>query len=166
MELNWSLKEIYTSFNSKEFKGDIEKLTELIEDINTWATETVKDNENVVVKLEEYIKRFSEFTKLISKLGSFAELTVSADTNNIEALKYCDIIETKSTKIVEASTKLEKWISNIEDIDVVIGKSELLKEHEFVLKNIVELSKYLLSDREENIIATMQNTGSKCLWKT
>ncbi|NKF07196.1 M3 family oligoendopeptidase [Clostridium gasigenes] len=165
MELNWSLKEIYTSFNSKEFKGDIEKLTELIEDINTWATETVKDNQNVVVKLEDYIKRFSEFTKLISKLGSFAELTVSADTTNIEALKYCDIIETKSTKIVEASTKLEKWISNIEDIDVVIGKSELLKEHEFVLKNTIELSKYLLSDREENIIATMQNTGSSAFGK-
>ncbi|MBU3108983.1 M3 family oligoendopeptidase [Clostridium gasigenes] len=165
MELNWSLKEIYTSFNSKEFKGDIEKLTELIEDINTWATETVKDNQNVVVKLEDYIKRFSEFTKLISKLGSFAELTVSADTTNIEALRYCDIIETKSTKIVEASTKLEKWISNIEDIDVVIGKSELLKEHEFVLKNTIELSKYLLSDREENIIATMQNTGSNAFGK-
>ncbi|MBU3136284.1 M3 family oligoendopeptidase [Clostridium gasigenes] len=165
MELNWSLKEIYTSFNSKEFKGDIEKLTELIEDINTWATETVKDNQNVVVKLEDYIKRFSEFTKLISKLGSFAELTVSADTTNIEALKYCDIIETKSTKIVEASTKLEKWISTIEDIDVVIGKSELLKEHEFVLKNTIELSKYLLSDREENIIATMQNTGSSAFGK-
>ncbi|MBB6624677.1 M3 family oligoendopeptidase [Clostridium gasigenes] len=165
MELNWSLKEIYTSFNSKEFKGDLEKLSETIENINNWATETVKDKENVVVKLEEYIKIFSAFTKLISKLGSFAELTVSADTTNIEALKYCDIIENKSTKIVEASTKLEKWISTIEDIDLVIGKSELLKEHEFVLKNIVELSKYLLTDREENIIATMQNTGSSAFGK-
>ena len=165
MELNWSLKEIYSSFDSDEFKGDIQKLTNVIEDINKWATETVKDNENVLEKLEEYIKRFSNFTVLATKLGSFIELVVSADTKNLEGLKYSDIIEGKLTKIVEASTKIERWISNIEDIDSVINKSEILKEHEFVIKNIVNQSKYLLSDREENIIANMKNTGSNAFLK-
>ncbi|MGL5086802.1 MAG: M3 family oligoendopeptidase, partial [Clostridium sp.] len=136
-----------------------------IEDINVWATEIVKDKENVVEKLEEYIKRFTNYSELIYKLGSFAELTVSTDTSNLDGLKYVNIIETKSTKIVEASTKLDKWISTIEDIDLVIEKSDILKEHEFVIKNTIELSKYLLSDREENIIASMQNTGSNAFGK-
>ena len=165
MELNWSLKEIYSSFNSDEFKGDIEKLSDIIEDINKWATETVKDNENIVVKLEEYIERFSNFMVLATKLGSFIELVISVDTKEVEGLKYSDIFESKLTKIVEASTKIERWISNIEDIDSIINKSNILKEHEFVIKNIVEKSKYLLSDREENIIANMKNTGSNAWGK-
>ena len=33
MELNWSLKEIYKSFNSSEFKEDMEKLSEIIKDL-------------------------------------------------------------------------------------------------------------------------------------
>ncbi|MGL5353608.1 MAG: M3 family oligoendopeptidase, partial [Clostridium sp.] len=165
MGLNWSLKEIYASFTCDEFIGDLEKLTVTIEGINVWATEIVKDKENVVEKLEEYIKRFSDFSELFYKLGAFAELTVSADTSNLEGLKYSDIIENKSTKIVEATTKLDKWISTIENIDLVIEKSEILKEHEFVIKNTVNLSKYLLSDREENIIANMQNTGSSAFGK-
>lgn len=165
MDLNWSLKEIYSSFDSDEFTGDVTKLSETIEDINKWATEIVKNNENVLEKLEEYIRRFSEFTVLTNKLESFINLSISVDTKNKDGLKYSDIIEGKLTQIVEASTKIEKWISKIDDIDSIIIQSELLKKHEFVLKSIVKQSKYLLSDREENIIATMQNTGSNAFSK-
>lgn len=165
MDLNWSLKEIYSSFNSDEFTGDVIKLSETIEDINKWVTEIVKNNENVLEKLEEYIRRFSEFTVLTNKLESFVNLSISVDTKNKDGLKYSDIIEGKLTQIVEASTKIEKWISKIDDIDSIIIQSELLKKHEFVLKSIVKQSKYLLSDREENIIATMQNTGSNAFSK-
>ena len=41
------------------------------------------------------------------------------------------------------------YISNIKNIDDLINKSELLKEHEYILKEIVEESKYLLTNREE-----------------
>ena len=34
MNLNWSLKELYTSFNSEEFLEDMECLTEVIDEIN------------------------------------------------------------------------------------------------------------------------------------
>ena len=56
MELNWSLKEIYPSFDSEEFKKDLENLTKVIEDINIWATDVVKDKENLVKKLEDIYK--------------------------------------------------------------------------------------------------------------
>ena len=160
MSLNWSLKELYPSFESEEFKIDMDKLTSKINEINEWANEIVKDNDNMLVKLEEYIKRYSKLTALISKIGAFIELSISVNTKDKEALKYSDIFEKKLTYIVEASTKLERYISNIENIDSIIEKSELLKAHKYVLKSIIEQSKYLLSDKEESIIANMKNTGS------
>lgn len=160
MELEWSLKELYSSFNSEEFSLDMEKLTSRIEEINSWADGVVKDNNNIKEKLEEYIKKYSKLTDLVSKIGAFIQLSISVNTKNVEALKYSDIFEKKLTNLVEASTKLERYISNIESIDDIIEKSELLKEHEFVLKTIIEKSQYLLSDKEENIIASMKNTGS------
>ena len=160
MSLNWSLKELYPSFNSKEFKEDIDRLTNKINEINVWAEEAIKNNENLLDKLEEYIKKYSKLNDLINKIGAFIQLSISVNTKNTEALKYSDIFEKKLTNIVEASTKLERYISNIEDIDSIIESSELLKAHEFVLKSVKEQSKYLLSDREENIIANMKNTGS------
>ena len=165
MNLNWSLKELYTSFNSEEFLEDMECLTEVIDEINKWTEIIVKDTDCAKVKLEGYVERFSVLADLITKIGSFIELSISVNTKDDEALKYSDILETKLTKIVEAETKLNKWISSIENIDEVIKDSILLKDHEFILKEVVEKSKYLLTDREEAIIANMQNTGSNAWGK-
>ena len=165
MELNWSLKEIYPSFKSEEFKSDLEKLDQSIRSLNTWANEVVCEEGNVRPKLEEYIKRYSMLTELIARLEAFVSLTLSADTKNTDALRYSDILENKLTEIVEATTKLERWISNIKDIDVVIKGSEVLREHEFYINEIIEKSKYLLSDREESIISKMKNTGSNAWLK-
>ncbi|MBW6409592.1 M3 family oligoendopeptidase [Clostridium weizhouense] len=165
MELNWSLKEIYTSFDSEEFKDDVEKLTKTIEDIKFWTEKVIGNNENLVSKLEEYINYFTSFTELANKLSIYINLSLSVNTKDKDALKYSDIIENKLTSIVEPSTKLQRWISKIEDIDGVIKKSDLLKEHEFVLNSLVESSKYLLSDKEETILASMKNTGSNAWLK-
>ena len=160
MNLNWSLKELYPSFESEEFKIDMDKLTSKISEVNDWANEIIKDNNDILVKLEEYIKRYSKLTELISKIGAFIQLSISVNTKDTEALRYSDIFEKKLTHMVEASTKIERYISTIDNIDCIIEKSELLKAHEYVLKSIVEQSKYLLSDKEESIIANMKNTGS------
>lgn len=165
MNLNWSLKELYTSFNSEEFLEDMECLTEVIDEINKWTEIIVKDTDCAKVKLEGYVERFSVLADLITQIGSFIELSISVNTKDDEALKYSDILEKKLTKIVEAETKLNKWISSIENIDEVIKDSILLKDHEFILKEVVEKSKYLLTDREEAIIANMQNTGSNAWGK-
>ncbi|EKQ50952.1 MULTISPECIES: M3 family oligoendopeptidase [unclassified Clostridium] len=165
MELNWSLNEIYPAFDSEEFKRDLENINEAIENINRWTNNVVKDKENLPQKLEEYINKFSAFSILSSKLSSFINLSLSVNTKNKDALKYSDILEKKLTNLVESSVKLERYISEIKDIDEIINQSKVLKEHEFLLKSIVEQSRYLLSEKEENVIANMKNTGSNAWLK-
>ncbi|PRR84057.1 M3 family oligoendopeptidase [Clostridium vincentii] len=161
MELNWDLKEIYKSFKSDEFKKDMEKLIENINNFNLWAQEIGKDDENIVRKLEEYIKSVSRIEELKSRLGMFVELSLSVNTKDEVALKFSDVLDKNLTYLVEASTKVERWISKIKDIDIIINGSKELKEHEFILNEIIRNSKYLLSEKEELILSNMQNTGSK-----
>lgn len=165
MELNWSLKEIYESFQSKEFLSDLQLLNDTIDNINQWSNEIILDKSNLKNKLEDYIKKFTRFTDLASKLSIYINLTLSVNTSDKDGLKYSDIIDKKLTEIVESSTKLERYISSIENIDEIINSSKLLKDHEFVLKSIVKNSKYLLTNKEENIIANMKNTGSNAWLK-
>ena len=165
MELNWTLKELYESFNGEDFKKDLEKLDTDIDNINAWCKEITKNHDNEKLKLEEYIKKVSEFKNISNRLGAFIHLSLSTNTKNKDALKYSDILDKKLTGCVEAFTNLKKWISEIENIDLVIKESRLLKEHEFILKEIVKDSKYTLSSAEENIIANMENTGSSAFAK-
>ena len=160
INLNWSLDEIYKSFDDEEFKNDINKLDECIKDINSWGASILKRKDSHVKKLEEYIEKRSDFEELSNKLEIFINLSLSVNTKDKEALRYSDIIEKKLTEVVETFAKVEKWISSIDSLDCIIEKSNILKEYKFLFGEIVEKGKYILSEKEENIISNMKNTGS------
>lgn len=165
MSLNWSLKELYSSFESDEFKGDLQKTNTLIEDYNSWVNNTTTSYDNVIDKLHEYINKTSFLKNFFFKLGSFIELSLSVNTKNTEALKASDILNQNVSNMAESDAKIEKWIGGISNIDELLEKSPFLKEYEFFLKEKVELNKYILSEKEEKVIAKMQNTGSNAWLK-
>ncbi len=160
MELNWSLKELYSSFESEEFKNDIEKIKILINDMNNWVTANTVDYTDVKNKLETILTFWKDIVTMEYILGNYIQLNVSTNTKNAEALKYSDIFDNIVTDMVGGNTKAEEWISKIDNVDEVIESSELLKEHSFMIKEIISKSKYALSEKEENLVAKMQNTGS------
>ena len=160
MELSWSLSEIYKSFKDEGFINDILKLYKCIEDIKNFGTTFFERRDSNIKKIEEYIKKRSKFEELSNKLEIFINLSLSVNTKDKEALKYSDILEKKITEVVETFAKIEKWISSLENLSYIINQSSILKEYEFFLFEIVEKGRYILSEKEENIISNMKNTGS------
>ena len=160
MEYLWSLKELYPSFDSEEFKQDMAALDDYIEEYKTWVDAITENYSDVVKKLEEYIEIESRGLRLISKLYDFAVLTLSVDTKNKQALKSSEILQTKFAATAEHKAKLKRWIGGVPDIENLLQSSPLLSEHKFHLMELVEQSKYLLSNAEEAVIAKMRNTGS------
>ena len=160
MSHNWSLKELYSSFTSNEFIGDLDKVDKSINDLIAFS-EKLNGESDELKSLEDIINKLENLYLLISKIASFASLTISADSKNVEGRKYLDVINNKISLLAEPSTKIYKWIASIENIDEVINKSELLKEHKFIINEIVSKNKYMLSDKEEAIIAKMRTTGSE-----
>ena len=160
MDFNWSLKELYDSFEDKAFKEDLNKLDEIINRIKVWANEATSNHENEKQKLEEYIQLGQELYSLQERLGSFAALTLSVDSTNELATKYDGIIDQKSSTLAGPDAKISAWISEIKAIDEVVNSSELLKEHAFYIQEIIEGQKHRLDEKEESIIARMKNTGS------
>lgn len=165
MELNWSLKELYSSFECNEFKEDLNKLDELIENFITTANSIINSKDSPDKLLENFISMNIELKTLARKLGSMVHLTLSVDTKNSTALKYDDIISSKISNLAESESKITKWIGNLKDLDKIIQGSKLLKEHNFFLKEKAENAKYILSDKEEAIIAKVKNTGSNAWCK-
>lgn len=160
MELKWSLKELYESFESEAFKNDLKACDTYIEEFNIWVDRVTKDYNNVSAKLEEYIQNISYRENLFSKLFAFSQLTLSVETNNRKALNSVELLEEKDSRIAEGDAKIKNWIGKISDLDSIIESSKLLKEHSFFLNEVKESSKYYLSDKEEAVIAKMKNTGS------
>jgi len=164
LELNWSLKELYSSFECNEFKEDLNKLDELIENFITTTNNIIDSTDSPDKLLENFISMNIELKTLARKLGSMVHLTLSVDTKNSTALKYDDILSSKISNLAESEAKITKWIGNLKDLDKIIQSSKSLKEHNFFLKEKAENAKYILSDKEEAIIAKMKNTSSEA-WR-
>lgn len=160
MNMRWSLKELYPSFESQEFKADMDKLYKKIDEFKEWTDLSFNSKENAVEKAEEYIRRLSEFATLFSRLSSFAHLTASVDAKNEEALKVSDRLSIKYSELTKAFVSYEKWIGSIENLNELFASSDLLKEHEFIIREAANNAKYLLGEKEEIIISKMRNTGS------
>ncbi|MGL4344006.1 MAG: M3 family oligoendopeptidase [Cellulosilyticaceae bacterium] len=160
MDLNWSLDALYESFECDAFKNDMKKLDEQLAYMKQWVVEAVSNHEDEGEKLEKYITLSKEMYALQEKLYSFASLTLSVDAVHELATKYDALIEQKISTLAQTDARISKWISEIKEIDQLIQASPLLTEHAFYIHEVIEGQKYMLSDKEEGIIARMKNTGS------
>ena len=158
--MRWSLNELYTSFDSKEYTLDIEKLDGLIVEFSKWADEYLKSTDNPKEKIEKYIGYSIEVSSLFSKLYSFASLTTSVEAKNEVALQYIDKLIVRHSDLTKPTVQFQEFIKDVEELDEIINSSDLLKEHKFYLEQIKEHTKYMLSEKEEVLISKMTNTGS------
>lgn len=165
MDINWSLKELYLSFESSEFSKDKNELKNYIEGFKDWSEELTKDANYTKEKIENYIAKSVKIDNLFSKLASFCQLTLSVDTNHKEALKNIEEFENLISSIAEYSSSIEKWLGEINNLDELSVKSSIINEHKFYLNEKIKNKKYILSDKEEAIISKMKNTGSGAFGK-
>ena len=158
--MRWSLNELYSSFDSKEYRDDNEKLDILMKDFIKWADDNLSSTENLVEKMEKYIEFTVDITTVFNKLMAFANLTISVEAKNEIALQEYDKLKVKFSDLTKPTVQFEGFIKNIDNLEKLINSSEILKEHTFFLCQIKEQSKYMLSEKEEVLISKMSNTGS------
>ncbi|MCL1936077.1 MAG: M3 family oligoendopeptidase [Defluviitaleaceae bacterium] len=163
MNTRWQLNDLYTSFNSSEFLKDYEDSIKYIKEFSTWAKEAFSNKDNAKEKIENYINQVNN-NKTLLKLMQYSYLTTSVDESNDTANKYVDKLRTLYSDLTEPNVLFRAYVSKV-DIKKFISESSILKEHEFILNEILENSKYLLSDKEEIIISKFRNTGSDS-WNT
>jgi len=161
MDLTWNLDNIYTSFDSEEFKDDMKQLEKYINNINELSINNWENDENSFSKIEEFLRLNNEYKKLYLKISTYACLIMNADFQNIKAANILDDVENKNSELAEIFVRFSRWLREIKDLDQIIGMSKYLLEHEFYLKELLLKSNYFLSEKEELVISKMKNTGSK-----
>ncbi len=155
----WDLTPLYPSLEDEKFVNDVATLREMAAQYGAFVEEMTGDHENECAKLEKYIKLKQEMTLLARTLSGYCHLRTSANTNDSEADKMSEVLQTILNGCVAANTKATAWIAEC-DLDAACSGSELLKEHEFILKEAKKVMEHQLSEREEMIIASMRQTGS------
>ena len=161
MEMRWNLDSLYPGFESQEFISDFNKLDQEINKIKEWTTQNLASNHNAKEKLEAVIVQNTQFYKLFSRLASFSSLSSSTNARDEVALGYLEKLQVKSTELKASQVQFEKWLGKLENLTGIIESSDILKEHKFYLEEIAQGNDYLLSEKEEVLMAKMTATGSQ-----
>ena len=150
MSTEWSLKEIYPSFESEEFKRDFERFSNFREVFNGL---TLEDN---LESIKAAIASLEEFSVLSSRLGNYINLTLTANTTDETANKYRTLFGNAYAALNSAYTKVYKFIGSVE---TDITSDENLKDYEFYFAEAKKQYKHLLSDELEDVIAKFSISG-------
>ena len=165
MEGKWNLDKLYTGFDSEKFKNDIEKLIKKIDGYKEFADSLINSNDDIVKRLEAYINDKIEISYLAGDLFNYTNLILSVDTTNEIGLKTYDKLQNILAKSADTDARLVMWVGDIEGLLDIVEKSELLKEHKYSFAEVLKGSKYILSDKEELMIAKLKTTGSSAFSK-
>ena len=165
MELRWDLEDLYTGFETDDFQSDLNEIDNKIAEINTWIENNLNQQQDKVEQIEEFIELLRDFRAKYSLLVKYAQLKLSVDANNNQAASYVEQLEKKESNLTKARVAFQKWLGGLDNLEEVIAESELLRNHEFYLKELARESQYLLSDEEEVTISKLQTTGSSAWYK-
>ena len=150
MSTEWSLKEIYPSFESEEFQRDFERFSNFRE---VFSGLTLEDN---LESIKAAIVALEEFSVLSIRLGNYINLTLTANTTDETANKYRTLLGNASASLNSVYTKVYKFIGSVE---TDITTDEDLKDYEFYFAEAKQQYKHLLSDELEDVIAKFSISG-------
>ena len=163
MNDTWDLSILYKDFDDPAFTGDMAALDQAIAAVNALAGEAAgMDHSQLVHRFLQVQERVEE---LANKLFIFCSLRCSANTADTKANSLGDQLSAKLSGCAAANASLRRTVAGLEDLDAIMDADPALEPYRFLLESIRRDSKYLLTDREEELFARMNISGASA-WET
>lgn len=160
--VKWDLSKLYESYESKKFQDDVLKIDDYIEQSNSFKARFLS-SEDASVIVEDYLKLEIEIQNLIGRVYTFVSLQQATNTTDQESAKYSVILQKKFTEFTVTEILFTKFLSSVEDINLLVNSSKFLIEHAYHIKEIVKSYKYKLDEDTEGLLSKLNQTGSS-MW--
>ncbi len=158
MERTWDLSVLYLGFDDPMYSEDMKTLESKIDEFAAYAEKTATAPHREVVKT--YIELTEEMSYYIGKMMGYANLRYSANTRDNDAASAMGKLMALYSATAAPLAVFSNVIAGYQDLEEIIASDEKLEEHRYILTNIVRDSKYLLSDKEEAVFASMNISGA------
>ena len=157
MNKEWSLDRLYTGYDDPKFAADEAEMDSLIAEITAYSKDLSGDPAEV---LHRCIELNQKLELVVSSLYSYASLQMSTNTSDAASAAASGRFSQKLSALAAPRTALVKYVASLQDLDEVIARDELLKEHEYYLKNIKDEAEHTLSPEVEEVISLYEISGS------
>lgn len=156
MDMTWDLSVFYKGFDDPKLREDIDEVKALLDSTDA-LLDAQKDD---VKKLEDVVEAEEKLNRLLNRAYGYVELTLSADNENADALRYLDELSNLMVDVQLAASKCTRFIGRVEKLEEKIEKSEKLRQNGFILREDAKQAKHMLpADMEKWMLRMSLNGG-------
>ena len=148
----WTLEDLYPSFESQEFKQDVEAYKALK---GKFESLTLEDS---IEGITQVIKLLEESTVLTGRLYNYIHLTLATDTTHETATQVEVKLAGVSADLQATYAKVSKFLGTIQ---TDITTDPFLAEYRYYFEEAKKDATHLLSDELEEVLAKMSISGGK-----
>ena len=156
----WSLADLYPSGDSPEMQAAFDDLEKLVAAFETCRPDLTSDIS--VDKFQQIVSDLEDIVKLMQRIGGYAELWFTEDTQNQSAMSLLARMEQLGAEISNRILFFTLWWKELDDKNA----ERLMKDSgdlHYWLEEMRHFKPHTLSEAEEKIINIKDVTGSNAL---
>lgn len=158
--IKWDLEDLYEGPDDEQLKNDFENVIERAEEFRSKYRGKIEECELSKSEFKEAMDKYEDIYEQIGKITSYANLYYSLDTQDPDRGALLQKAQKKSSDVKNNLVFFELEWQNIDDEKAKeYMKSEELEKYKNYLRHWRRYTPYMLSENEEQIIESMQNTA-------
>lgn len=152
IENTWDLSKIYASIS--DYEKDYDVVKKLMVNISKYQTHILDSSKSLL----ELLDLDQKTERIIGKMANYAYRKYDEDLSNVDSQKLVGNFDKLYTEYSQNGSFIVPEIlkGDYSLIEKYINEEEGLKEYELLLKRIFRNKPHVLSEKEENIISSMQ----------
>jgi len=166
--IQWDLTHLYKSKDDPQLKMDIETALKRASDFAAKYRGRLASGEMTPGELFEALTEYEGIYELMAKAGSFADLLYSTDTLDQERGALVQMAMEKKSEMANKLVFFElEWLALTDEKAREYYEHPALARYKHFLEARRRLKPYKLSEKEEQLLEAMSNTGRKAfvrLW--
>lgn len=152
IENTWDLSKIYASIS--DYEKDYDVVKKLMANISKYQTHILDSSKSLL----ELLDLDQKTERIIGKMANYAYRKYDEDLSNVDSQKLVGNFDKLYTEYSQNGSFIVPEIlkGDYSLIEKYIKEEEGLKEYELLLKRIFRNKPHVLSEKEENILSSMQ----------
>jgi oligoendopeptidase F len=163
---HWDMTVVYPSLESKEFEagfqsviGKIAELGTLFEQHKIEKRDPAPLDDATVQSFETVVNALNAALEEARTLMAYVSSFVATDSRNNLAQARMSELQQHFVRLNMLGTRLTAWIGSL-DVDALIQRSQVAREHAFMLRKAKIEAEHQMSPAEEELAAELRVTGS------
>jgi len=164
----WDLANVYPGLESPELALDIDWVRQATASLQEmYQTDLVKFDASSSKKaineaMSAVVEKMNSLLEKATTIRAYLQSFIATDSFNQQAMQMGSKFDKVMVGIQKISVLLQSWLGQFEDVlPEVLALGNSAGEHAFPIKEMVEQSQYLMSEKEEILSSELSLSGSR-----